>query len=206
MRVWGNEMFGTSWRKCSAKVVRKFLGRFPSHVALLTFHQILVPPPDSLHGSGGVRSCSGPQSRWVSHTLLCFPPFSYLCCYLEKCMHKILLGRHSCGYNTVNYCSSHNTKLWKLNIENNVNNELFGFIHVVSNIQFDCHSFSNHWSNDKFFWGLVDLQHCIRFRYTSKSVLCIFFKLFSIICYYKIQNMVPCAKSLLFIFFNFFHV
>lgn len=92
-----NEMFGTSWRKCSAKVIRKFLGRFPSHVALLTVHLILVPPPDSLHGSGGVRSCSGPQSRWVSHTLLCFPPFLYLCCYLEKCMHKILLGRHSCG-------------------------------------------------------------------------------------------------------------
>ena len=97
MRVWGNEMFGISWRKCSTKAVRKFLGRFPFHVALLTVHLILVSPPDSLHGSGGVRSCSGPQSRWVSHTPLCFPPFLYLRCHLEKCMHKILLGRHSCG-------------------------------------------------------------------------------------------------------------
>ena len=68
---------------------------FPCHSSHLTIHLSLVSPSDSLHGSGGVRSCSGPQPRWVSHAV--FPPFLYLHGYLEKYMHKILLGRHSCG-------------------------------------------------------------------------------------------------------------
>ena len=70
---------------------------FPCHSSHLTIHLSLVSPPDSLHGSGGVCSCSGPQSRWVSHAVLCFPPFLYPHGYLEKYVHKILLERHSCG-------------------------------------------------------------------------------------------------------------
>ena len=50
-------------------------------------------------------------------------------------------------------------------------------------------------------WSIVDLQYCVSFRCTAKwfsySYICIylysFFQFFSIIVYYKILNIVPCA-------------
>ena len=58
-----------------------------------------------------------------------------------------------------------------------------------------------------FFNGsIVDLQYCISFRYIAKQFSYIyFFRLYSIIGYYKKLNMVPClySKSFLFICFMY---
>ena len=55
-------------------------------------------------------------------------------------------------------------------------------------------------------WSTVDLQSCVSFRYTAKwfsytyICICIFFRFFSIIGYYKILNIVPysCCLSILY--------
>ena len=57
-------------------------------------------------------------------------------------------------------------------------------------------------------WSIVDLQYCDSFRCTEKwfsyiyiyiyIYICIYFRLFSIIGYYRILNIVPCVIHFLF--------
>ena len=41
--------------------------------------------------------------------------------------------------------------------------------------------------------NIVDMQYCVSFRYTAEVIQLYIFILFSIISYYKILNVVPCA-------------
>ena len=47
------------------------------------------------------------------------------------------------------------------------------------------------------YWGIIDLQCCVSFRYTAKwfshTCMFIFSRFFSHICYYRILSRVPCA-------------
>ena len=46
---------------------------------------------------------------------------------------------------------------------------------------------------DFFNLNIVDMQYCVSFRYTAEVIQLYIFILFSIISYYKILNVVPCA-------------